>query len=133
MDEAEKLCQRIAFVDKGKLIALDVLDNLKRLIPEGDLIEIGFETIDDRVQAAIRGNSLINSVEVKGQKLIISAKNGSKVLPAIVAIFENFSLPMISISIHTPSLEDVFIHLTGKKLDDGGSEEAKPAHGRRTS
>jgi len=133
MDEAEKLCQRIAFVDKGRLIALDILDNLKRLIPEGDLIEIGFERINEEVLSAIRENSLINSVDVKGQKLIISAKNGSKVLPAIVAIFENFSLPMISISIHTPSLEDVFIHLTGKKLDDGGSEEAKPGHGRRAS
>jgi ABC-2 type transport system ATP-binding protein len=133
MDEAEKLCNRIAFVDKGKLIALDVLDNLKRLIPEGDLIEIGFETIDDQVLAAIRENSLINSVGVKEQKLIISARNGSKVLPFIVAVFENFSLPMMSISIHTPSLEDVFIHLTGKKLDDGGNEETKTAHGRRAS
>ncbi|MCX6686362.1 MAG: ATP-binding cassette domain-containing protein [Methanoregula sp.] len=134
MDEAEKLCNRIAFVDKGRLIALDVLENLKRLIPEGDLIEIGFDTfdtIDERVVIAIREKSLINSVEVKQQKLIISAKNGSKVLPEIVTIFENFSLPMTSISIHSPSLEDVFIYLTGRKLDDGNNETAQPLSGRR--
>ena len=118
MDEAEKLCNRIAFVDKGRLIALDILENLKRLIPAGDLIEIGFDTIDDKIVTAIRENDLINSVQIKEQKLIISAKNGSKVLPAIVAIFENFSLPILSISIRSPSLEDVFIYLTGKKLDD---------------
>jgi ABC-2 type transport system ATP-binding protein len=133
MDEAEKLCNRIAFMDKGRLIALDVLENLKRLIPAGDLIEIGIDTIDEGVLPEIRENSLINSVEVKGQKLIISAKNGSRVLPAIVTVFEKFSIPMTSISIRSPSLEDVFIHLTGKKLDEGGNEEAKPVNGRRPS
>jgi ABC-2 type transport system ATP-binding protein len=131
MDEAEKLCNRIAFMDNGRLIALDILENLKRLIPEGELIEIGFDTIDERAVTAIREKSLINSVEVKQQKLIISAKNGSKVLPEIVAIFENFSLSMNSISIHSPSLEDVFIYLTGRKLDDGSNEAAQPPSGRR--
>jgi ABC-2 type transport system ATP-binding protein len=131
MEEAEKLCHRIAFVDKGRLIALDILDNLKRLIPEGDLIEIGFDRIDEDVLAAIRETSLINSVEVKGNHLHISAKNGSRVLPAIVAIFEKFSIPMNSISIHSPSLEDVFIYLTGRKLDGGGNEPAQPAGRRR--
>jgi len=131
MDEAEKLCNRIAFLDKGRLIALDVLENLKRLIPEGDLIEVGFDTINERVVIAIREKSLINSVEVKQQKLIISAKNGSKVLPEIVTIFENFSLPMTSISIHSPSLEDVFIYLTGRKLDDSGNGENQSALRRR--
>jgi ABC-2 type transport system ATP-binding protein len=131
MDEAEKLCNRIAFMDNGRLIALDILENLKRLIPEGDLIEIGFDTIDERAVSAIREKSLINSVEVKQQKLIISANNGSRVLPEIVAIFENFSLPMTSISIHSPSLEDVFIYLTGRKLDEGNNESAQPLSGRR--
>ncbi|MFH0967176.1 MAG: ATP-binding cassette domain-containing protein, partial [Methanobacteriota archaeon] len=63
MDEAEKLCNRIAFVDKGQLIALDILENLKRLIPEGDLIEIGCDTIDDRVLSVLKNNTQINSLE----------------------------------------------------------------------
>jgi ABC-2 type transport system ATP-binding protein len=131
MDEAEKLCNRIAFVDKGRLIALDILENLKQLIPAGDLIEIGFDRLDERILQALKEDSLINSVAVKGQRVIISAKNGSKVLPEIVAVFEKFSTPMTSISIRSPSLEDVFINLTGKKLDDGGNQDAKPARGGR--
>lgn len=133
MDEAEKLCNRIAFVDKGKLIALDILENLKQLIPAGDLIEIGFDSIDEKMLPVLRENTLINSVDVKDHKLIISAKNGSKLLPEIVAVFEKFSTPMTSISIRSPSLEDVFIHLTGKKLDEGGHQETKPSRGGRPS
>ena len=131
MDEAEKLCNRIAFMDKGRLIALDVLENLKQLIPSGDLIEIGFDMIDERILQALKENSLINSAVIKEQRAIISAKNGSKVLPEIVAVFEKFSTPMTSISIRSPSLEDVFIHLTGKKLDEGGQPETKPVRGQR--
>ena len=119
MDEAERLCNRIAFVDKGRLIALDVVENLKQLIPAGDLIEIGFDTLNEGLLPVLQQNTLINAVEVKAQKLIISAKNGSRLLPEIIAVFEKFSTPMTSISIRSPSLEDVFIHLTGKKLDDG--------------
>jgi ABC-2 type transport system ATP-binding protein len=132
MDEAEKLCNRIAFVDKGKLIAVDILENLKRLLPEGDLIEIDSDPVDERMLPEIRRNELINSVIVKDKKLIISAKNGSRVLPSVVAVFEDYSVPMNAISIHTPSLEDVFIYLTGRKLSDNETVEVKPAgRGRR--
>jgi len=131
MDEAEKLCNRIAFVDKGRLIALDTLENLKLLIPAGDLIEIGLDRADDRVLPGIRANPLVNSAEFKDTMLGISARNGSRVLPAIINVFDEYSLPMNSISIHSPSLEDVFIYLTGSKLDAGNNEGAKPgARGR---
>ncbi|RPJ52620.1 MAG: ATP-binding cassette domain-containing protein, partial [Methanobacteriota archaeon] len=113
MDEAERLCRRIAFVDRGRLIALDTTENLKRALPAGDLIEIGFETVDDAMLAALRGIDQITSVAVQGQKLLISARNGSRVLPEIVALFEDASSPMTSIAIRSPSLEDVFIYLTG--------------------
>lgn len=118
MDEAEKLCNRIAFMDRGRLISLDTTDNLRKLIPAGDLIEIGADSVNDKTLAAIRGNPMITSVDFRDRKLFISAKNGSQVLPAIVATLEKHSIRMTSISIHPPSIEDVFIYLTGKKLDD---------------
>jgi ABC-2 type transport system ATP-binding protein len=132
MDEAEKLCNRIAFIDKGRLVALDTLENLKQLLPAGDLIEIGLDTMDDRVLPGIRGNHLVTSAEFKNNKLNISAKNGSKALPAIINVFDGYSIPMNSISIHSPSLEDVFIYLTGSNLDAANNEGAKPgARGRQ--
>jgi ABC-2 type transport system ATP-binding protein len=133
MDEAEKLCNRIAFIDKGRLVALDTLENLKQLLPAGDLIEIGLDTRDDRVLPGIRSNQLVNSAEFKNNTLTISAKNGSRVLPAILNVFDGYSVPMNTISIHSPSLEDVFIYLTGSKLDAGNNEGAKSGTGGRPS
>jgi len=121
MDEAEKLCNRIAFVDKGRLISLDTTENLRRLIPAGDLIEIGVPAITDPALAELRASGLIHSVDYQDQKLVISAQNGSKVLPGIVAVFEKYAIPMTSISIRPPSLEDVFIYLTGKDLSGSGN------------
>jgi len=131
MDEAEKLCNRIAFIDRGRLIALDTLESLKQTLPEGDLIRIGLDTMDDRILPIIRDLPIVNSADYRGSTLTISAKNGSRVLPAIVSIFEDYSLPMSTISIHSPSLEDVFIYLTGSKLDEGENSREKPNAGGR--
>jgi ABC-2 type transport system ATP-binding protein len=121
MDEAEKLCNRIAFVDKGKLISLDTTDNLRKLIPAGDLIEIGTDSMNDGVLGALRETSTVISAGYRNSTLYISAQNGSKVLPLIVAMLEKHAITMTSISIRRPSLEDVFIYLTGKNLDEGNN------------
>jgi ABC-2 type transport system ATP-binding protein len=131
MDEAERLCNRIAFVDKGRLIALDTLENLKQIIPEGDIITIGVERDDDTILPKIRSHPLVNSADIRDHTITISAKNGSRVLPAIVAILEEISLPMNSISIHSPSLEDIFIYLTGSNLNPDNPEVEKPKGGGR--
>ena len=135
MDEAERLCNRIAFMDRGRLIALDTPENHKRALPAGDLIDIGLGRMDEQAIAAIRDSGHVTSVEVKESSIRIHARNGNSVLPAIIGIFERFSIPMTSISIHSPSIEDVFIYLTGKKLDAGNGEaepQGQPAgRGRR--
>ena len=123
MDEAERLCNRIAFIDRGRLIALDTLENLRLHLPAGDLIEIGIDHPDNRLLPAIRAANLVNSAEIQGSKIIISARQGSKILPELIDIFDACSVPMNSISIHVPSLEDIFIYLTGSGLDSGNSPD----------
>jgi ABC-2 type transport system ATP-binding protein len=129
MDEAEKLCNRIAFVDKGRLVALDTLENLRHHLPAGDLIEIGVEQMADRLIPAILANPLVNSAKIQGNRIVISARNGSRVLPALITIFENNDVPMCSISIRSPSLEDVFLYVTGSKLEEGNTSDHKPTVG----
>ena len=114
MDEAEKLCNRIAFVDKGRLIALDTLENLKQLLPAGDLIEIGLDTMDDRILPGIRGNPLVNSAAFKSNTLTISAKNGSRALPAIVNVFDEL-FPSDELNIDPFTLAGRCLHLPDRQ------------------
>ncbi len=123
MDEAERLCNRIAFVDKGRLISLDTTENLRLQIPAGDLIEIGVAEISDEFIRELKTSGLIHTVEYSHKILRITAQNGSRILPGIVAVFDRHNVPMTSIAIRPPSLEDVFIYLTGKDLSGGNTNE----------
>jgi ABC-2 type transport system ATP-binding protein len=95
------------------------MENLRQLIPAGDLIEIGVAHMDPLAEEAIRKIDLVNAVTVVEHMVTISATNGSRVIPAILAVFEQYAIPIISISIRSPSLEDIFIYLTGKGIDSG--------------
>jgi len=132
MDEAEKLCNRIAFVDKGRLVSLDTLDNLKRLIPSGDIIEIGCDEVTEPLLDAIRALKNVISVEAQNQKVLIRAGNSTRLMPLIYDTFRDHTYPMTSIAIRSPSLEDVFIYLTGRNLGGGTTEadDRAPARGR---
>lgn len=130
MDEAEKLCQRIAFMDRGKLLALDTPENLKRSMPAGELIEIGFARFDDRLVPKIKSHDLVISVEVQADKVLISARNGSSLIPLLLADFEEFGIDITTISIRSPSIEDVFLAITGARLGQAGNEEPVPVKGR---
>ncbi|ACL16592.1 ABC transporter related [Methanosphaerula palustris E1-9c] len=114
MDEAERLCNRIAFVDQGRLIALDTMENLRRSFPVGDLIEIGVVKITGDLLARIREIPQVGSVDVRGLNLLIVTRDASIVLPDLLRVLEQFSNPMTSIAIRSPSLEDIFIYLTGQ-------------------
>ena len=109
MDEAEKLCDRIAFIDDGKLIALDTLENLKRLIPSGDIVEIGLERVTDDVIARIEADPRVGIVEQRGRTLAIQAPGGGKLVSELLGVFEEEDLAVTSLSVRSPSLEDIFI------------------------
>jgi len=131
MDEAEKLCHRIAFMDQGKLLALDTPENLKRSMPAGELIEIGFDRFDERIIPEIKSHDLVISVEVKSDTLLISAKNGSSLLPQLLSDFERLGIVITAISIRSPSIEDVFLAITGSRISQPETEEAVPEKRRR--
>ncbi len=124
MDEAEKLCNRIAFMNNGRLISLDTPANLKKAIPAGELLELGVDRADDAAIEAIRGHDLVNDIRSEGTLLRITVHNGSAVLPLILADLERHGITVSSISIRSPSLEDVFIYLTGTKLEGPAAGQA---------
>jgi ABC-2 type transport system ATP-binding protein len=119
MDEAEQLCDRIAIVDHGKIIALDTPSGLKRMVEGADRIEIEIEGDGASVATLLKQEPYLHEVVHNGNgKLTLGADNGPHVVPRIIACVESAGASVSSISVHRLSLEDVFIRFTGRSLRD---------------
>ncbi|NLX48550.1 MAG: ABC transporter ATP-binding protein [Methanospirillum sp.] len=124
MDEAERLCDRVAFIDGGRLIALDTVERLLGLVPSGDLVEIRFDRITGDVVDRLRDDPRIGFLEVREGTIALRALNGGRLVPALLGVFEEAGLAVTSLSVRTPSLEDLFIYLTGKEFGAGAATNA---------
>jgi ABC-2 type transport system ATP-binding protein len=128
MDEAEK-ADRIAIIDHGKLVAMDTPEKLKRTVGK-DIISV---KTDDNSRAAeeIR---LRYQTEARhdGEQLTFEVSNGEKFLPAFI---KGFGTGIVSISLRRPTLEDVFLKLTGREIREEEVSDVFKAmtrqHGRR--
>jgi ABC-2 type transport system ATP-binding protein len=114
MDEADKLCSRIAIIDHGKIIALDTSDNLKNKVG-GGIITI--ETTDqEKISHFLKNCKWCNSVKVHDGSVTINVTDAGKKVAELVRLAEKNNLKIDSIMIHKPSLEDVFLYFTGKTI-----------------
>jgi ABC-2 type transport system ATP-binding protein len=113
MEEADRLCNRVAIIDHGKIIALDTPGNLKDGIG-GDVV-----TIKSTDTAGIVGalkEPWINRIDEHEGEVVISLRNAEQHLSTIVTILVGRQIPISAISIHKPTLEDVFLSFTGKTM-----------------
>jgi ABC-2 type transport system ATP-binding protein len=121
MDEAEK-ATRIAIIDHGKLVAIDTPANLKRLVGQ-DIVTL---RTDDNTRAAEEISSRYHTeVRPEGEQLTFTVDNGEEFLPAFI---KDFSVKIASISLRRPTLEDVFLKLTGREIRDQGVSDSFMAH-----
>ena len=119
MDEAEHLCDRIAIVDGGKIIALDTPAGLKARVSGSDRIELDVEGDSDAVAAMLEGRPGIHEVKRLGpSRLALGVEKGASLIPRIIDDVEAMGARVGSINLHQLSLEDVFIHFTGRTLRD---------------
>ncbi len=118
MDEADRLADRVAIVDHGKLLLLDTPHSLKKSIGEGDLIEIqlraaGSEQFEKAVETL---SKIYDQVALRGTTLTINSRNLIELLPDITQKIERDGFKIDEITLRENTLEDVFISLTGRKL-----------------
>lgn len=118
MDEADRLSDRVAIIDKGELLLVDSPENLKKTIGEGDILEIVLISDDENnIQLAnIELQKICESIRHDGNYFILKAKNLIEKIPDITIILKNLKTKIGEMKIRENSLEDVFIHLTGRSL-----------------
>jgi len=118
MDEADSLCDRIAIVDHGKLVALDSPLTLKASIPGKNVIEVSFAGIPDGWQQVLEALPEVAEVKAEGPVFRIATHNGPRTTVALMDAAREREVTVTSLSVQSTTLDDVFVHYTGRQLRD---------------
>ena len=118
MDEADKLCDRIAIVDHGKLVALDSPLKLKASIPGNDILEISFSKVPPGWLETLQSLPDVQSVKAEDHVYRIGSNNGPKTTVALMEATGQAKVEITSLSVQSTTLDDVFMHYTGRQLRD---------------
>jgi ABC-2 type transport system ATP-binding protein len=124
MEEADRLCQRLAIIDHGKILTSDTPEALKRSLPGGQILDLWIKTADSLGPVLVQIDGVLRHEEVevdleerdglKRLRLFVEPRDG--VLDDILHAVREKKATLHHVSLTTPSLEDLYIHLTGKGL-----------------
>jgi len=119
MDEADRLCDRVAIVDHGKLVALDSPAALKASVPGSNVIEVQFDAPPVDWEERLKKLTGVTSVqhEAAGMYRVLTS-NGSQTTTELVELAVQAKIPVRSLSVQNTTLDDVFVHYTGRQLRD---------------
>jgi ABC-2 type transport system ATP-binding protein len=119
MDEADRLCDRIAIVDHGKLVALDSPAALKASIPGSNVIEAQFDHAPTDWERRLHELSDVTSVQHQGSGMYrVLTSDGSQTTTELVEAAVKAGVTVKSLSVQNTTLDDVFVHYTGRQLRD---------------
>ncbi len=117
MEEADQLCERLAIVDRGRLLACDTPERLKARAPGGTLIEVTLDASASDVVAGARALPGISRAEAHDVVLHAYSDRGGEAIPALIGVAQESMRTVTNIHLTRPSLESLFISMTGRKLD----------------
>ena len=117
MDEANELCDRIAIIDKGKIVAMDAPEKLRLATSAMHSVEVSFaDTMNPEDLARLPG---VNTINKMGDKYRLYTAAPGDLVVSLVNYSSSVGLKIVSLNILAPSLEDAFVALTGKVAKDG--------------
>jgi len=117
LEEADALCDRVLVIDHGKIIAEGVPDELKRRI-SGDVITLNVSADADRAQAVLAVYPGVRDLATEGKAIRMTVTGGEQALPGMLRQLDAEGITMDSIQLARPTLDDVFLTLTGRSLRD---------------
>jgi ABC-2 type transport system ATP-binding protein len=117
MEEADQLCDRVAIMDHGKLLAFDTPDRLKAKAPGGTAIELHLDGDAAPTLEPARAVPGVTRAEIAGSALRVFAERGGDVIPPLIRLAEQHGRQIRDIKLFPPSLETLFISLTGRTIE----------------
>src|SRR5665213_851099 len=118
MDEADKLCDRIAIVDHGKLVALDSPLKLKASIPGKNVLEVSFAEVPPGWKETLQALPEVADIKSEDKMFRLSSNNGARTTVALMEAARAAGVTLTSLSVQSTTLDDVFVHYTGHQLRD---------------
>lgn len=118
MEEVEEICNYITIMDQGRVIASGTKDELKALIEFEERVVIDLSSVNYTIVDNIKGVSGVRDCTVNGNELVVVSQKNSKNLSRIIDIISNTDSEILSINVEKPTLEGVFLTLTGRSLRD---------------
>ena len=116
LDEAETLCDRLAIVDYGKIVALGTSAELKRNAMGGDVVEAEVAALPNEALEALKISKFVLNVEKRENTLTVLVTSGAEAVPKIVELIDAKGGKINSITLRAPTLDDVFLHYTGRSI-----------------
>ncbi len=117
MDEADELCDRIAIIDHGRIVAMDTPERLKASLG-GDVVLLRMPECTEGCLDALRLVPGVSSVQPQDRGLILGVEEGASTIPRLLEVARSMDLEVESVMLKVPTLEDVFIRSTGRTLRD---------------
>lgn len=118
MEEVEQICTKIAIMDKGKIIAIGSSEELKGMINCGEKITVEVFKLDNNVLEGVRNLPHIVSAQYKDNYLVAKSSKGKNNLVSLIDYLKNKNVHIGRIYSEPPTLNDVFLEITGKELRD---------------
>jgi ABC-2 type transport system ATP-binding protein len=116
LDEADVLCQRVAIVDYGEVIALGSPLELKRKVMGGDVVEVVFDSLSDEVLETLQSSDFVLELKRSENTLTLVVKSGAEAVPRIVELVNGKGGKIHSMTLRAPTLDDVFLQFTGRSI-----------------
>jgi ABC-2 type transport system ATP-binding protein len=116
MEEASQLCDRVAIINRGRIVAIDTPERLRNVMKRGQTVEIEFKDPSDKLEKVLEALPSVREVNRKGSNYRLITDNPSQVLREVGMLISKENLTPSSINTLRASLEDVFVEMTGEKM-----------------
>src|SRR5579864_3345752 len=115
LDEADALCDRIAIIDYGKIVAEGTPEQLKRAVA-GDVVTLTVAGDQQRALDVLAGEGFVRESRLEEGSVLLYVDRGEEAMPSILRLLDSAGLRLVTIGLHRPSLDDVFLRQTGRSL-----------------